>query len=82
MGERQPPPDIGGLISLKVDNIPFTMTKMQLQEIFQEHGDVSASIRAHKPLNASALVCLRPPLLSHCRAFARRSRTATFPRTI
>ena len=43
MGDRQPPPDIGGLISLKVDNIPFTMTKIQLQEIFQEHGDVRAA---------------------------------------
>jgi hypothetical protein len=46
MGDRdrqppQPPPDIGGLISLKVDNIPFTMTKIQLQEIYAQHGDVS-----------------------------------------
>ena len=48
--DRQPPPDIGGLISLKVDNIPFTMTKIQLQEIYAQHGDVRrarASMLAH-----------------------------------
>ena len=34
------PPDIGGLISLKVDNFPFAMTKEELQEMFSEFGEV------------------------------------------
>ena len=34
------PPDIGGLISLKVDNFPFSMTDADLRGIFSEYGDV------------------------------------------
>merc|ERR1719353_1070956 len=36
----QGPPDIGGLISLKVDNFPFSMTGDELMAMFSEFGDV------------------------------------------
>ena len=34
------PPDIGGLISIKVDNFPFETTKEELTTLFSEYGDV------------------------------------------
>ena len=39
MGERGPP-DIGGLISLKVDNFPFSMSQKELHDLFAEFGEV------------------------------------------
>ena len=35
------PPDIGGLISLKVDNFPFQTSTEDLREMFAKYGEVA-----------------------------------------
>merc|ERR1712137_597882 len=39
MGSRGPP-DVGGLISLKVDNFPFNTSAEDLREMFNKYGEV------------------------------------------
>lgn len=40
------PPDVGGLISLKVDNFPFETTSEDLRQIF---GEQPLPARRHRP---------------------------------
>ena len=39
-GGEKGPPDIGGLISLKVDNFAFETTQQELTDLFSEYGEV------------------------------------------
>ena len=40
MSKGKGPPDIGGLISLKVDNFAYSVTVDELRSVFAEYGDV------------------------------------------
>ena len=37
---RRPPPDIGGLISVKVDNISYNTSPADLRRIFDKYGEI------------------------------------------
>lgn len=37
---RKPPPNIDGMVTLKVDNIPSRVSKESLEDLFKKYGDV------------------------------------------